>query len=82
MSVTEIVSSEPATGAVLWRGAVSDVDAEVARARESWAAWAAQPLANRTEALRRFANVVRGRYEQFADTIARETGKPLWEART
>src|SRR6202012_4370664 len=32
--------------------------------------------------LRRFANVVRQRAEPFADTIARETGKPLWEART
>mgnify|MGYP003345752662 CR=1 FL=1 len=30
----------------------------------------------------RFANVVRARYEEFADLIARETGKPLWEART
>lgn len=82
MSLTEIVSTEPATGAALWRGAISDVDAEVARARESWASWAAQPLANRTEALRRFANVVRSRADAFADTIARETGKPLWEART
>ncbi|TPG21469.1 succinylglutamate-semialdehyde dehydrogenase [Sphingomonas koreensis] len=82
MAGHEIVSHEPATGAVLWRGAISDVDAEVARARDSWAAWAAQPLANRTEALRRFANVVRSRAEPFADTIARETGKPLWEART
>ena len=82
MSVQEIVSTEPATGAVLWRGAISDVDAEVGRARESWAGWAAQPLANRTEALRRLANVVRARSEAFADTIARETGKPLWEART
>ena len=82
ISVTEIVSTEPATGALLWRGPISDVDAEIAQARDSWAAWAAQPLANRTEALRRFANVVRGRAEPFADIIARETGKPLWEART
>jgi succinylglutamic semialdehyde dehydrogenase len=82
MAGIEIVSTEPATGAVFWRGAISDVDAEVAAARASWAAWAAQPLANRTEALRRFANVVRARADAFADTIARETGKPLWEART
>ncbi|MGN6374570.1 MAG: succinylglutamate-semialdehyde dehydrogenase [Sphingomonas sp.] len=82
MAGHELVSTEPATGAVLWRGAISDVDAEVARARASWAAWAAQPLSYRTEALRRFANVVRSRADAFADTIARETGKPLWEART
>src|SRR3546814_158469 len=56
--------------------------AEVARARESWAEWAARPLANRVETLRRFANVVRSKHEAFADTIARETGKPMWEARS
>ena len=82
MAATEIVSFEPATGAELWRRAVSDVDAEVAAARESWAAWAARPLANRVEAMRRFANVVRAKEEAFTDLIARETGKPLWEART
>ena len=78
----EIVSTEPATGAVLWRRPLSDVDAEVAAARASWAEWAARPLAYRVEALRRFANVVRARSDSFTDTIARETGKPLWEART
>ena len=36
----------------------------------------------RIEALRRFANVVRKRESEFADLIARETGKPMWEART
>ncbi|URW76792.1 succinylglutamate-semialdehyde dehydrogenase [Sphingomonas donggukensis] len=82
MAGQEIVSIEPATGAILWRGMPSDVDEEVARAREGWAGWASQPLAFRIETLRRFANVVRQRAEGFADTIARETGKPLWEART
>jgi succinylglutamic semialdehyde dehydrogenase len=82
MSASELLSYEPATGALLWRGAIGDVDAEVAAARASWAGWAAQPLANRIEALRRFGNVVRARLEPFADLIARETGKPLWEART
>ncbi|MES2054885.1 MAG: succinylglutamate-semialdehyde dehydrogenase [Pseudomonadota bacterium] len=82
MAGTEIISSEPATGAILWRRAIGDVDAEVALARASWAAWAAQPLAFRIEALRRFGNVVRARTDAFTDLIARETGKPLWEART
>jgi len=79
---SEIVSTEPATGAVLWRGKISDVDAEVDIARQAWAEWASRPLAVRTEALRRFVNVVHAKREAFADTIARETGKPLWEART
>lgn len=79
---SEIISTEPATGAVLWRRGVGDVDAEVAMARASWAEWAARPLAYRIETLRRFANVVRGKADAFTDLIARETGKPLWEART
>jgi succinylglutamic semialdehyde dehydrogenase len=82
MSETELVSTEPATGAFLWRGACGNVDAEVTQARACWAAWAARPLSYRAEALRRFANVVRARSGDFADLIARETGKPLWEART
>lgn len=78
----EIISFEPATGAELWRGPVGDADAEVAAARGGWAAWAALPLTVRVETLRRFGNVVRQRHETFADLLARETGKPLWEART
>ena len=82
MSLTEIVSLEPATGAELWRGAVGNVDETVARARRAWPQWAAQPLANRIELLRRFVNEVRKEQDSFAELIARETGKPLWEART
>ncbi|WP_419809089.1 succinylglutamate-semialdehyde dehydrogenase [Sphingomonas sp.] len=75
-------SHEPATGALLWEGEESDVDAEVAAARAGWATWASRPLAFRIETLRRFANIVRARADDFADLIARETGKPLWEAKT
>lgn len=79
---SSLISTEPATGAHLWEGDVSDVAAEVERARSAWPAWAAQPFAFRVETLRRFANAVRAAEEEFADLIARETGKPLWEART
>ncbi|WP_294191759.1 aldehyde dehydrogenase family protein, partial [uncultured Sphingomonas sp.] len=78
----ELISFEPATGAELWRGATSDVDLEVATARDGWVAWAARPVTFRIETMRRFANVVRQRADAFADVIARETGKPLWEAKT
>jgi succinylglutamic semialdehyde dehydrogenase len=81
-SPSEIVSHEPATGAELWRGPVGDVEEVVARARAAWPLWAARPLANRIELTRRFANEVRKEQDAFAELIARETGKPLWEART
>lgn len=80
-AVPEIVSFEPATGTELWRGKVSDVDDVAQRARRAWPAWAAQPLATRMELVRRFANEVRKEADRLATTIARETGKPMWEAR-
>ena len=75
-------SFEPATGEELWSAPIGDAAAEVAAARAAWPQWAAHSVAYRTEALRRFANEVRAREKPFADLIARETGKPLWEART
>jgi acyl-CoA reductase-like NAD-dependent aldehyde dehydrogenase len=81
MSVSEIISVEPATGAVFWRAPISDVNAEVEIARESWVSWAAQSLSVRVEALRRFANVVRSKSDTLVDAVARETGKPMWDAR-
>lgn len=82
MSQSEIISYEPATGVELWRGKIGDVDEAVAQARRAWPAWAAQPLATRMELLRRFANEVRKDAELLATTIARETGKPNWEAQS
>jgi len=80
--MAELVTLEPATGVELARLAIGDADAEVAAARAGWAGWASKPLSFRVETLRRFANIVRQRHEPFADLLARETGKPLWEART
>ncbi|OYZ20289.1 MAG: N-succinylglutamate 5-semialdehyde dehydrogenase, partial [Novosphingobium sp. 16-62-11] len=77
-----MVSYEPATGAEVWRGKVGDVEDVVARARRAWPAWAGQPLATRIELVRRFANEVRKDADKLATMIARETGKPMWEART
>lgn len=82
MAASDLVSYEPATGEEFWRGAISDVDQEIAIARGGWAGWASQSVSSRMEALRRFVNVVGERYDALADCIARETGKPLWEAKT
>ena len=82
-TVTEtLVSTDPSTGEEIWSGDVGDAAAEVAAARAAWPAWAAHSVSYRIEALRRFANVVRGKEEQFAELISKETGKPFWEAKT
>ncbi|MBS0502247.1 MAG: succinylglutamate-semialdehyde dehydrogenase [Proteobacteria bacterium] len=80
--MTTLISYEPATGAELWRGAIGDADSEVTAARASWADWARRPLGERIAIMRGFAELARAQKEPFADLIARETGKPLWEART
>ena len=80
VSDAELISYAPATGQEIWRDKISDVDDVVNRARRAWPAWAAQPLANRMELLRRFVNEVRKDSEKLATTIAQETGKPMWEA--
>jgi succinylglutamic semialdehyde dehydrogenase len=78
----ELVSFEPATGEELWRGKHCNVDAAVAAARAAWPDWASRSLASRVDILKRFAEGLERDKEPFADLIARETGKPLWEART
>ncbi|GAA0470307.1 succinylglutamate-semialdehyde dehydrogenase [Parasphingorhabdus litoris] len=80
--MTELISTEPATGAVLWQGDAGDADTTVAKARNAWPAWAALPLTKRIEIVRRYANHIRSQSEQLAELIARETGKPIWESRT
>ncbi len=75
--MASLTSTEPATGETLWTGEEGSPGAEVAAARAAWAGWASRSLAYRVETLRRFANLVRGKAEPFADLIARETGKPL-----
>ena len=77
-----LISYEPATGEELWRGAYGDVDSAVSASRRAFPQWAALPLSNRIEYVRRFANEVRAEADGIAELIAREAGKPLWEART
>jgi succinylglutamic semialdehyde dehydrogenase len=80
--VTDLISYEPATGAELWRGKSGNVDREVSTAREGWPRWASASLSNRITVVRAFASRLRSEGEKLADLIARETGKPIWEART
>lgn len=76
-----LTSIEPATGLLLWQGEESDVAAEAARVAAGWPQWAARPFTYRVEAMRRFANLVRGKEVELSDLISRETGKPVWDAK-
>lgn len=82
MANETLTSYDPASGEQLWSASHTDVAAAVSRARKAWPSWAALAIGTRIEITRRFANEVRKRSEEFALLIAREAGKPLWEART
>lgn len=75
-------SHDPCTGELLWDGAVGDVGAAVARARAAAPGWAVTGVEVRRAVAEAFAAQVQAQGEAFARLIARETGKPLWEART
>ena len=77
-------SIDPATGAVVWEGAsatAEQVAEAVAAARQAWSGWAEVPLEQRIARVRAFKAALEARATGFAETISRETGKPLWESR-
>ncbi|WP_227242598.1 succinylglutamate-semialdehyde dehydrogenase [Paraburkholderia caribensis] len=78
-------SRNPGTGATVWEGnsaSAEDVDRAVMSARRAFALWSAVSLDERVAVVRRFAALINERKETIAEAIGRETGKPLWEART
>lgn len=79
------VSIDPASGETIWEGAAASADdcaRAVAVARAASLAWAGQSADGRIAVLQRYAAVLGERQAALAETIARETGKPLWEAET
>jgi succinylglutamic semialdehyde dehydrogenase len=79
------VSIDPASGETLWEGAGAsseDCARAVAAARAAFPAWAGRTLGARIAILRRYAEILGERQALIAEAIARETGKPLWEALT
>lgn len=83
--MSQLRSYDPASGALVWEGEIATpeaVNAALARARAAFPGWASLPVAARVETAQRFKAVLEARKEAIAETISRETGKPLWETRT
>ncbi|MCK5910894.1 MAG: succinylglutamate-semialdehyde dehydrogenase [Caulobacter sp.] len=80
----ELVSTDPATGEAVWRGATaspSDVGRAVEAARRAFPAWADRPREERIAVLRRYKEILVERTAAFAEALSRETGKALWETK-
>lgn len=78
-------SIDPALGDVVWSGRAAgagEVRQAFVAAQKAFPDWARAPVAERVAACRAFGVQLEAQKEQFAIQIARETGKPLWEART
>ena len=77
--------TDPVSHAPLWEaGAASTAQVEhaVAAARQAFPAWAMQSFEARLVVVERFRDQLEQHREALATSIASETGKPLWEART
>jgi len=77
--------TNPADGEILWQGAsatAAECETAISAARKAFEGWSAMPLASRIAIVRDFAERLKARADVMARDIARETGKPLWEAKT
>jgi acyl-CoA reductase-like NAD-dependent aldehyde dehydrogenase len=57
------------------------IAAKHARARAAQPAWAARPIEERLEAIRRLRDLVKARTPELAPTLTREMGKPITQSR-
>ena len=69
-STEEVISRQP-------EGTVEDVNEALDAARAAQKAWAATPAIERAAYLRKLADGIRKRKDQFVDIIMREQGKTL-----
>ncbi|MBS1203866.1 MAG: astD [Proteobacteria bacterium] len=79
------VKSNPVTHEALWHGfdaSAAQVEAAYRAARNAFPAWAREPFAVRQAVVEKFASLLEANKAALAEIIARETGKPRWEAAT
>jgi succinylglutamic semialdehyde dehydrogenase len=79
------ISLNPATGAVMWEGCaagVEEVNAAVQAARAAFKDWSGCSVQGRITLLKAYQEQLETHKSALAECIARETGKPLWEALT
>jgi succinylglutamic semialdehyde dehydrogenase len=78
----DISSSNPAKNDVIWRGKTASEDQvsdAVISARQAFTSWANTSMDGRVVIIEKFAELLSQNKQSLAETIALETGKPLWE---
>ncbi|MBC7386745.1 MAG: aldehyde dehydrogenase family protein [Cryobacterium sp.] len=59
----------------------SEIDRAVQSSRDAFKKWRDLPQSARNDCLKRYQAALKNREAQLVETISRETGKPLWEAK-
>ncbi len=83
--IEALESFESYSGELLWSGqhaGESEVDAAMQAAKSAWPAWSGLDVHRRIDILKKYQNHLRDHQLQISELIARENGKPLWEAKT
>mgnify|MGYP006270779153 CR=1 FL=1 len=78
-------STEPGTDALVWQGSAAtatQVDEAMQAAHAALPGWRSRPLEERYAYLKAYQEALQKDAEGLAELLARETGKPLWEAKT
>jgi len=81
----DVSSLNPAKNEVIWQGksaTAEQVDSAIKSSRTAFESWSMTSLEDRIALTERFAALLGENKEMLANTIALETGKPLWETRT
>lgn len=77
------ISVNPADGSIIWQGnqaTQSEVAAAVDAAKRALIPWSLQSFITRAECLRNFAKQIETHQQTLVELIAKESGKPRWEA--
>jgi succinylglutamic semialdehyde dehydrogenase len=78
-------SVDPAKNRVIWTGQTAtetQIDAAIASARSAFQTWSLLTFAERQTYVQAYGETLVANKELLAQTIAEETGKPLWETAT
>lgn len=78
-------SLNPCNGEMVWQGnaaSAEQIEQAIQSARKIQPYWGSLPLDKRVEFLQRFVELLGENKQALAECIARETGKPHWEALT
>jgi succinylglutamic semialdehyde dehydrogenase len=81
----EMSSTDPAKNEIIWSGNTASskqVDTAVSAARKAFIDWSFLPFESRLAFVKKFTSLLEENKTEFAHIIAKETGKPQWEALT